>query len=108
MAAGKKQYVYRLMKAKCSCGDQKFEQNLNLPLDHGVIYQDAEHPLMNANDHVSGEHILTFGRCKSTSNPGGTAGFLADILTMGKEVRFCSQRLGLPVTNDCYAMDKCR
>ena len=36
MAAGKKQYVYRLMKAKCSCGDQKFEQNLNLPLDHGV------------------------------------------------------------------------
>lgn len=96
MAAGKKQYVYRLMKAKCSCGDQKFEQNLNLPLDHGVIYQDAEHPLMNANDHVSGEHILTFGRCKSTSNPGGTAGFLADILTMGIGSEILQSTIGTP------------
>ena len=96
MAAGKKQYVYRLMKAKCSCGDQKFEQNLNLPLDHGVIYQSEDYPLMNANDHVADQHILTFGRCKSTSNPGGTAGFLADILTCGIGSEILQSTIGTP------------
>lgn len=96
MAAGKKQYVYRLMKAKCSCGDQKFEQNLNLPLDHGVIYQSEDYPLMNANDHVADQHILTFGRCKSTSNPGGTAGFLADILTFGIGSEILQSTIGTP------------
>lgn len=71
MEAGKKQYVYRLMKAQCSCGDSDFKQYLNLPQDHGVLFQDAEFPLMNANDHTANEHILTFGRCKSVNNPGG-------------------------------------
>lgn len=71
MAAGKEQYVYRLMKAKCSCGDKDFTQYLNVPKDHGVLFHDPEYPLMNANDHVANENILTFGRCKSISNPGG-------------------------------------
>lgn len=64
MVSGKKQYVYRLMKAKCSAGSSKFEQYLNLTTDHGVIYSDNEHPLMNANDHVPEKNILTFGRCR--------------------------------------------
>ncbi len=71
MATGKEQYVYRLMKAKCSCGDKDFTQYLNVPKDHGVLFHDSEYPLMNANDHVANENILTFGRCKSISNPGG-------------------------------------
>ena len=74
MAAGKKQYVYRLMKAECSCGSKDFKQNLNLPLDHGVSFQGDDSPLMNANDHVANEHILTFGRCTSAINPGSNAG----------------------------------
>lgn len=75
MATGKKQYVYRLMKAQCSCGDQKFKQKLNLPKDHGVLFHDSESPLMNANDHVANEHIFTFGRCTSMANPNGAIGF---------------------------------
>lgn len=71
MAAEKKQYIYRLMKAKCSCSATDFAQYLNLPKDHGVTFRDSEHPLMNANDHVAREHINTFGRCKSLKNPGG-------------------------------------
>lgn len=74
MASGKEQYVCRLMKAKCSCGDQKFSQYLNLKTDHGVLFNDSDHPLMNANDHVSGENIYTFGRCKSLSNPHSAMG----------------------------------
>ena len=84
MATEKKQYVYRLMKAKCSCGDQKFEQYLNLTKDHGVTYHDNEYPLMNANDHIAGENILTFGRCTSITNPGGTiAEGIASIIIPG-------------------------
>ncbi len=74
MVAGKEQYVYRTMKAKCSCGDKKFSQYLNLKTDHGVVFNDKEYPLMNANDHVSGENIFTFGRCKSLCNPHGRLG----------------------------------
>lgn len=76
MATGKKQYVYRLMKAQCSCGSKNFKQNLNLPKDHGVLFRDNESPLMNANDHIANEHILTFGRCTSMTNPNGAMGFL--------------------------------
>lgn len=84
MATEKKQYVYRLMKAKCSCGDQKFEQYLNLTKDHGVTYHDNEYPLMNANDYIAGENILTFGRCTSITNPGGTiAEGIANIIVPG-------------------------
>lgn len=74
MAAGKKQYVYRLMKAQCTCGDKKFKQNLNLKKDHGVLFHDENYPLMNANDHVANENIFTFGRCTSTANPNGAIG----------------------------------
>lgn len=69
MAVGKEQYVYRLMKAKCSCGSKDFSQFLNVKTDHGVVFNDKEYPLMNANDHVSGENIYSFGRCKSICNP---------------------------------------
>ena len=83
MSTQKKQYVYRLMKCKCSCSagaslfnNDEFYQNLNLPKDHGILFSDMEHPLMNANDHVSigddsTKNIFTFGRCKSQKNPGG-------------------------------------
>lgn len=74
MATDKKNYVYRLMKAECNCGSKDFQQYLNLPKDHGVIFQDNEQPLMNANDHVANEHILSFGRCKSPTNPGDNLG----------------------------------
>ncbi len=76
MAAGKKQYVYRLMKAQCSCGSSDFKQYLNVKKDHGVYFHDEESPLMNANDHVANENILTFGRCTSMANPNGAVGFL--------------------------------
>ena len=69
MVVGKEQYVYRLMKAKCSCGSKNFSQYLNLDEDHGVVFNDNEYPLMNANDHVSGKHVNCFGRCKSLWNP---------------------------------------
>ncbi len=74
MVAGKEQYVNRLMKVKCSCGNKDFAQFLNVKTDHGVIFADPEYPLMNANDHVSGENIYTFGRCKSLCNPHGRLG----------------------------------
>ena len=76
MAAGKKQYVYRLMKATCSCGSSDFKQYLNVKEDHGVYFHDEESPLMNANDHVANENILTFGRCTSMANPNGAVGSL--------------------------------
>lgn len=63
----KKEYGKRLNKVECTCGSMA--QNLNLPLDHGVYFRDDDHPMLNANDHVKGEHILQFGRCNSKSNP---------------------------------------
>ncbi len=67
---GKTQYVTRLMKAKCSFGSMS--QYLNLPLDHGVWFQSPDTPIMNANDHEPEKHILHFGRCTSSKNPGNT------------------------------------
>lgn len=67
---GKTQYVTRLMKAKCSFGSMS--QYLNLPLDHGVWFQSPDTPIMNANDHEPDKHILHFGRCTSSKNPGNT------------------------------------
>ncbi len=64
-----KQFVRRLMCAKCDKGNMDF-QYLNLPMDHGVYFQNVDQPLMNANDHVSGKHIFQFGRCKAPKNPG--------------------------------------
>ena len=64
-----KEFVRRLMVAKCSEGKEDFYQYLNLPKDHGVYFYDTEQPLMNACDYKSGEHVLHFGRCKSELNP---------------------------------------
>lgn len=70
LGTGKTQYVTRLMKAKCSFGSMS--QYLNLPLDHGVWFQSSDTPIMNANDHEPDKHILHFGRCTSSMNPGNT------------------------------------
>ena len=69
------EFVRRLMMAECDKGDKKAlkSQYLNLPKDHGVYFQDTEQPLMNANDHVSNDHILQFGRCTSELNPKNMA-----------------------------------
>lgn len=67
--AGKsEEYIKRLCVAKCTWGSMEY-QYLNLPKDHGVYYQDTDHPLMNANDHHGNEHIMHFGRCRSSTNP---------------------------------------
>lgn len=58
----------RLCTAQCEYGSIK-DQYINIPLDHGVYFQDADHPLLNANDHKADEHILQFGRCTSKANP---------------------------------------
>lgn len=78
----KTRYAYRLLKAKCSCGDKTFTQYLNLPEDHGVYFQNEEFPLLNANDHVAGEHILGFGRCTSRKrcNDSIAANLIGDML----------------------------
>ena len=46
MSQDKKQYVYRLMKAECSCGSKDFQQYLNLPEDHGITFSTEDQPLM--------------------------------------------------------------
>ena len=74
MSQDKKQYVYRLMKAECSCGSKDFQQYLNLPEDHGITFSTEDQPLMNASDHVANENILQFGRCTSLTNPNGLVG----------------------------------
>lgn len=72
----KKEYGKRLNKVECTCGSMA--QNLNLPLDHGIYFMDEDHPMLNANDHVRGEHILQFGRCNSKSNPENA---ISDVLS---------------------------
>lgn len=72
----KKEYGKRLDQAQCTCGSMK--QNINIPMDHGVYYQDTDHPLVNANDHVRDEHLLQFGRCTSDINPKNMAGEVAE------------------------------
>lgn len=69
----KDEYVKRLSVASCSCGTKDFCQYLNLPKDHGIYYQDNDHPLMNANDHKGGDHVMHFGRCSSSLNPKNAA-----------------------------------
>lgn len=65
----KEQYVTRQWYATCDKGTTDFKQYLNLPLDHGVYFQNEDMPLMNGTDHTSREHILHFGRCTSEANP---------------------------------------
>ncbi len=81
-------YVTRLMRARCSKGTM--ENYLNVDIDHGIIVGADAQPLMNANDHVSGRHVIHFGCCESDQNPermfrkalvgGFLGGFLADAL----------------------------
>lgn len=77
VAEPQEQYVKRLCVAKCEHGSMDY-QYLNLPKDHGVYYQDYDHPLMNANDHVGKKHVMHFGRCISPTNPKNIA---SDILS---------------------------
>lgn len=74
MVVGKEQYVYRAVTSKCSCGTKDFTQYLDVRKDHGIIFNDFEHPLMNANDYIYEENIHTFGRCRSVFNPNGHRG----------------------------------
>lgn len=64
-----KDYIVRLRYAKCSMGTM--ENKLNCPLDHGIVFGEEEQPILNANDHISQEHIINFGTCTSPTNPGG-------------------------------------
>ena len=93
MSQDKKQYVYRLMKAECSCGSKDFQQYLNLPEDHGITFSTEDQPLMNASDHVANENILQFGRCTSLTNPRSI---------VCKKSGRCEMR-----THDTGAMDQC-
>lgn len=79
MGEKKEQYVTRLMRAKCSMGSEDFSNYLNLPVDHGVLFHDSEHPLMNINDHKPEEHIFTMGTCHSSRN--SESSMLQDILS---------------------------
>lgn len=63
MAISGKSYIPMGTKSKCSKGTS--ENCLNLPIDHGVAYTPDLKPLMNANDHIPGEHILKYGFCKA-------------------------------------------
>lgn len=66
MAEGK-EYVERLMRIRCTCGS--IDNYINIPQDHGVVAGEEQQPLMNANDHMAGEHIIHFGNCNSDLNP---------------------------------------
>ena len=54
---GEKAFQTRLCTAQCQYGSIK-DQYINIPKDHGVYFQDTDHPLLNANDHVADKHIL--------------------------------------------------
>jgi hypothetical protein len=60
-------YIPRGTKSKCSKGSS--ENILNLPEDHGVAYTPGLEPLLNANDHKPGKHILKYGFCAATKLP---------------------------------------
>ncbi|EIW19148.1 DUF4280 domain-containing protein [Pelosinus fermentans] len=60
-------YIPRGTKSKCSKGSS--ENLLNLPVDHGVAYTPGLEPLLNANDHKPGQHILKYGFCAATKLP---------------------------------------
>ena len=78
-------YVTRLMRARCSKGTM--ENYLNVDIDHGIVVGADVQPLMNANDHVSGRHVIHFGCCESDQNPERmfrkalVGGFLGGIVT---------------------------
>ena len=110
-------YVVRLMKGQCSCGSMA--NYLNIPEDHGVVFGAEEQPLLNANDHVSGENVIHFGTCSSNANPGNMArnvgmalipgGFLIKKISekLGCTGCKCSPKTPLPwlETNEEYALE---
>lgn len=81
-------YVHRLMRIRCSHGS--IDNYINLPTDHGVLAGEDQEPLLNANDHLAGKHIIHFGKCDSDENPermfrkglvgGLLGGFVSDVL----------------------------
>lgn len=66
----KKRYITRLMGMRCDLGSMA--NKLNLPLDHGIIFNDMAYPLMSANDYISDKNIVHSGRCTSNMNPENT------------------------------------
>lgn len=60
-------YVHRLMRIRCTHGS--IDNYINLPKDHGVLAGQDQEPLLNANDHLAGQHIIHFGKCDSDENP---------------------------------------
>lgn len=60
-------YVTRLMRAYCTSGSMS--NYLNIDWDHGILVGADLQPLMNANDHVAGRHVIHFGNCGSDQNP---------------------------------------
>jgi len=60
-------YVTRLMRAYCTKGTMS--NYLNVDIDHGIVVGADSQPLMNANDHVAGRHVIHFGCCESDQNP---------------------------------------
>lgn len=60
-------YVHRLMRIRCTHGS--IDNYINLPTDHGVLAGEDQEPLLNANDHLAGKHIIHFGKCDSDENP---------------------------------------
>lgn len=98
-------YVTRLVMAECSMGTMS--NYLNLPEDHGILFKDQDHPIMNANDHEGGEekNVVHFGRCNSKANPGnqfslGNAimGALIPGSTLIKKALGCSGCKCVPMT----------
>ncbi|MFI3172760.1 MAG: PAAR-like protein [Eubacteriales bacterium] len=80
-----KNYVYRLMCARCDCGTM--DNYLNIKKDHGILVNEDMQPILNANDHTN-DNVIHFGDCNSDCNPelylrkglftmlGGPTGFL--------------------------------
>lgn len=60
-------YVTRMMRAYCTEGTMS--NYLNVDIDHGIVVGADLQPLMNANDHVAGRHVIHFGCCESDKNP---------------------------------------
>ncbi|SDL50076.1 protein of unknown function [Dendrosporobacter quercicolus] len=61
--------AYTPRGTKCKCSKGSSPNILNLPEDHGVAYTPGMEPLLNANDHVPGRHILKFGFCAAMRLP---------------------------------------
>lgn len=103
-------YITRLCMGECSMGSMK--NYLNLPEDHGIIFNDMDHPIMNANDHEGGKgkHVVHFGRCNSQTNPGNIGQSILGALIPGsmllKKMMGCSGCKCSPMTFMPWMEDK--